>query len=317
MGETIRDLSGYVTLTATESLRNLVRHALAEDIGAGDWTTAWTVPVDALGRGRIVAKEPLVVAGTEAAVEVFHALAPELVTEVLVPDGERVEEGGEVIRVEGMLSPILSAERTALNFLGPLSGIATLTRRFVDAVEGTGARIVDTRKTRPGWRLLEKAAVRAGGGANHRTGLFDMVLIKENHIEASGGLGRAVAGVHRRNEEGLLVEVEVRTLDELDEALAAGVERVLLDNMEVATLREAVRRRDRVGARTDAAPSDAPRKAEPPPAPAGRCQLEASGNVELSTVRSIAETGVDLVSVGALTHSAPVADLSLRVERLS
>jgi len=296
----MRDLSGYVTLTAEESLRNLVRHALAEDIGAGDWTTAWTVPVDALGRGRVVAKEPLVVAGTGAVVEVFRALAPELSVDVRVSDGERVEAGAEVVRVAGPLSPILSGERTALNFLGPLSGIATLTRRFVDAVEATGVRVVDTRKTRPGWRLLEKAAVRAGGGANHRMGLFDMVLIKENHIEVAGGLGEAVAAVRARNAEGLRIEVEVRTLDELDEALAEGVERVLLDNMSVETLREAVRRRDRAEG-----------------GGAGRCELEASGNVDLSTLRGIAETGVDLVSVGALTHSAPVADLSLRVERRS
>jgi len=266
----MRDLSGYVTLTAEESLRNLVRHALAEDIGAGDWTTAWTVPVDALGRGRVVAKEPAVVAGTGAVVEVFRALAPELSVDVRVSDG------------------------------GPLSGIATLTRRFVDAVEATGVQVVDTRKTRPGWRLLEKAAVRAGGGANHRMGLFDMVLIKENHIEVAGGLGEAVAAVRARNAEGLRIEVEVRTLDELDEALAEGVERVLLDNMSVETLREAVRRRDRAEG-----------------GGAGRCELEASGNVDLSTLRGIAETGVDLVSVGALTHSAPVADLSLRVERRS
>ena len=189
---------------------------------------------------------------------------------------------------------ILTAERVALNFLGRLSGIATLTRAFVDAVAGTGARIVDTRKTTPGWRTLEKAAVASGGGENHRHGLFDMVLVKDNHLVAAGGIRAAVERIRRANREGIEVEVEVQTLQELEELLPLGVHRVLLDNMGLETLKEAV---DRVRALDERA----------------RPLLEASGNVTLDSVRAVAETGIDLISVGALTHSAPVADISLRI----
>ncbi len=278
----------------TGALDVLVRLALEEDVGEGDWTTRWTVPQARRARAVVVAKAPLVVAGTGAALAVFRAVDPELAVEVVAHDGERVAPGDVVLRLAGAARSILTGERTALNFLGRLSGVATLTRRFVDAVAGTGARIVDTRKTTPGWRALEKAAVRAGGGENHRVGLHDMVLVKENHIAAAGGLEAAVARVEEANERGLPVEVEVRTLDELDRALALGVGRILLDNMPPPTLAEAVARvRER---------------------DAGRPLLEASGNVTLDTVRSVAETGVDIISVGALTHSAPAADLSLRVE---
>jgi nicotinate-nucleotide pyrophosphorylase (carboxylating) len=198
--------------------------------------------------------------------------------------------------VTGRLAPILTGERTALNFLGRLSGIATLTRRFADAVHGTGARILDTRKTTPGWRALEKEAVRAGGGFNHRMGLYDYVLVKDNHVAAAGGVRAAVARVRESPAaKGLAMEVEVTTLAELDEALALRVQRILLDNMSLDAMTEAVRRAHALGS--------------------GRPELEASGNVTLENVRRVAETGVDFISVGALTHSARSVDLSMRVER--
>ncbi|MDT8368446.1 MAG: carboxylating nicotinate-nucleotide diphosphorylase [Longimicrobiales bacterium] len=278
-------------------LDRLVRIALEEDVGCGDVTSEWTLDPGATGHGFIVAKEGVVVAGIEAATRVFEAVDPGLTFEVEAEDGSLVMPGEGIVRIEGSLRSILTAERTALNFLGHLSGIAGLTFAFVEAVRGTGARIVDTRKTTPGMRALEKAAVRAGGATNHRMGLFDMVLIKDNHIAAAGGIGAAIDSVRRRNEGGLGVEVEVRTLTELAEALSRRPDRILLDNMDLATLRAAV---DRVRAE----PSD-----DPP-------ELEASGNVTLDTVRAIAETGVDLISVGAITHSASAADLTLRVPAL-
>lgn len=277
-----------------DALGRLVALALAEDVGNGDWTTRWTVAPEARSGARVVAREELIVAGAEAFRAVFAALDPSVRIDLEVEEGRPAEPGTTVLRLEGPSRSILTGERTALNFLGRLSGVATLTRCFVDAVEGTGARIVDTRKTTPGWRRLEKAAVRAGGGANHRMGLWDMVLIKENHAAAAGGLARAVRAVRVANGPGLAVEVEVGDLDELEVVLPLGVDRVLLDNMTPPMLARAVRRVRGVGA--------------------GRPELEASGNVRLDTVRAIAETGVDLISVGALTHSAPAADLSLLVD---
>lgn len=275
------------------TLERLVAWALAEDVGAGDWTTLWTVPEDRPARARVVAKAPLVVAGVDAAVRVFRRVDPDTGVDVLLPEGAAADAGEAVLRLSGRARSLLTAERTALNFLGRLSGIATLTRSFVRRVEGTGARVVDTRKTTPGWRLLEKAAVRAGGGENHRMGLHDMILIKENHIAAAGGLRTAVERVAGKNRASLPVEVEVGSLEELDEALEVGVDRILLDNMAPGLLSEAVGR---------------VRGRDPRP------ELEASGNVTLDTVRSVAETGVDLISVGALTHSAPSADLSMLLE---
>jgi nicotinate-nucleotide pyrophosphorylase (carboxylating) len=274
-------------------MNELIDLALAEDIGPGDWTTEWTVDPGAPGEAVLVAKEPLVVAGTEVASTVFHRVAADLLVEVVSADGTGVEEEDVVMRVRGPLRGILTGERVALNFLGRLSGIATLTRRYVEAVEGTGARILDTRKTTPGWRMLEKAAVRAGGGENHRVGLYDMVMAKDNHLVAAGGLREAVERIRDGNQSGLEVEVEVDTLEQLDELLPLGVDRILLDNMDTDTLREAVGRIRRLGG--------------------DRPLSEASGNVTLETVRSVAETGVDFISVGALTHSAPRSDLSLRV----
>ena len=264
--------------------------ALAEDVGDGDWTTEWTVSGSSRARAEVVAKQDLVVSGTEVAARVFAAVEAELSVDVRVQEGARAEPGDVVLAVEGPTRGILTAERCALNFLGRLSGIATLTERYVRRVEGTGARVVDTRKTTPGWRVLEKAAVRAGGGANHRMGLYDMILIKDNHIAAAGGIGAAVARVRERPDR-LPIEVEVRTLEELAEVIPLEVDRVLLDNMSVELLAEAVRRTHE--------------------AAVPRPELEASGNVTLDNVRTVAETGVDLISVGALTHSAAAADLSL------
>jgi nicotinate-nucleotide pyrophosphorylase (carboxylating) len=279
------------------SLRDLVARALAEDIGPGDVTSAAVVPEDALGRARIVQKEPGVVFGLEAAAEAFRqAGAGEL--QRLVAEGEwHTFAPAEVATVEGPARALLAAERTALNLLAHLSGIATLTARFVRQVEGTGATILDTRKTTPGLRELEKAAVAAGGGTNHRMGLHDAVLIKENHAALAGGLAEAVRRA-RDAQPHLLVEVECRDDDEVAAALAAGAERLLLDNMSPSELREAVAARDAA--------------AEP-----GRpVWLEASGGVTLQNVRDIAATGVDFISVGALTHSAPALDLSMLLEPL-
>ena len=274
-------------------LDDLVRAALAEDIGDGDVTTLWTVPADRTARARIVAKAPGIIAGVEPLRAVFRILDPDLRVDVQRGDGARVEHGDVICTLAGAARSVLTGERTALNFLQRLSGIATLTRRYVDAVAGTRARILDTRKTTPGLRLLEKAAVAAGGGENHRVGLFDMVLIKENHIAAAGGIAAAVERVRHANDRGLVVEIEVRDLAELDAALAAGVHRVLLDNMPLDAMRAAVQRA-----------AAAPRSVE----------LEASGTMSLERVADVAATGVDYISVGALTHSAPVLDLSLLID---
>ncbi len=271
----------------------LIQLALEEDVGDGDRTTEWTVPATRCSEAVITAKQPLVVAGIDCVRDVYRALGAEVEVEVAAEDGQQVDAGHVLARIHGRTRPILIGERTALNFLGRLSGIATLTRRFVDAVAGTNARVIDTRKTTPGWRLLEKSAVRAGGGVNHRIGLFDMVLIKDNHIDAGGGVAAATRAALEHNHLGLAVEVEVRDLDELAVVLELGVDRVLLDNMTTDQLRQAVRQTHVLG---DGAP-----------------ELEASGNVTLATVRAVAETGVDFISVGALTHSAPNADVSMKV----
>lgn len=276
------------------SLEELVAAALAEDVGTGDVTTRWTVPEGARGTARVVAREAGVLAGREAFAETFRQLDPELRIAWRASDGDRLDAGDEVVGLEGPLAPLLTGERTALEFLGRLSGIATLTARYVEALEGLPCRVTDTRKTTPGWRRLEKAATAAGGAANHRMGLWDMALVKENHVRAAGGMAAAAgAALREARGTGLRVEVEVRDLDELEEALAASPDRILLDNMEPEDLRRAVRR-----ARSSGRPPT----------------LEASGGVTLATVRAVAETGVDLVSVGALTHSAPSLDLSLLVE---
>jgi nicotinate-nucleotide pyrophosphorylase (carboxylating) len=279
----------------TADIEVLVRAALAEDVGEGDFSTAWTVPADRRGTATIRAKAAGVVAGTGVARAVFAEVDPAVEVEVVAADAVAVAPGEVVVRLAGPARAILTGERVALNFLQRLSGIATLTQRYVEAVAGTGARILDTRKTTPGLRALEKAAVRAGGGHNHRFGLFDMVMIKENHIAAAGGIAAAVEAVRSSNDRGLGVEVEVTDRDELREALAAGVDRVLLDNMTAPELSAAV---EMVRA------YDGPRP-----------ETEASGGVSLDTVRAIASTGVDFISVGALTHSAAALDLSLLIDR--
>lgn len=273
----------------------LVDAALAEDLGDGDRTTEWTVPAGARGGARVLARAAGVVAGTLAAARTFERVNAELVLAWRVADGERVVPGSELLRVEGSLASILAAERTALNFLGRLSGIATLAARFVEAVRGTRCRIADTRKTTPGWRALEKGAAAAGGAVNHRMGLYDMVLIKENHVRAAGGLRPALrAALAGARPAGLAVEVEVRTLDELRAALEEAPDRILLDNLPPEELREAVRRAGRAGS--------------------SRPLLEASGGITLETAGEMARTGVDLISVGAITHSAPALDLTLLVD---
>ncbi len=282
----------------SESELALIEAALAEDIGEADWTTRWTISGEVRGSARIVARATGVISGTRPAEEVFRKLDSEVLLDWRRVDGQQVQADSVVAELSGRLHAILTAERTALNFLGHLSGVATLTSRYVRAVEGTGCLVVDTRKTTPGWRRLEKEAVAAGGGQNHRSGLYDMVLLKENHLRHAGGVGPALDRVSERaRAAGLEVEVEVTDLAELKTALErppdVRPDRILLDNMTVGMLREAVRTVREVD----------------PPVPL----LEASGGVTLESVRSIADTGVDLVSVGALTHSAATLDLSLLV----
>ncbi len=270
-----------------------VTHALAEDVGQGDITSLWTIPVQACAKGRFLSKAEGIVAGLIVVEAVFVILDPKLAFEAAVQDGQPIYPGQVLGEVRGCTRSILTAERTALNFLQRMSGIATLTRRYVEAVRGTKAVILDTRKTAPGLRLLDKWAVRLGGGQNHRLSLYDMVLIKDNHIAAAGGITEAV----RRVREGITkhgpriaIEVEVKTLAELEEALSLGLDRIMLDNMTGQEMREAVK------------------------ISAGRVPLEASGGINLETVREIAETGVDYISVGALTHSVPALDISLEFE---
>ncbi|HTL97941.1 MAG TPA: carboxylating nicotinate-nucleotide diphosphorylase [Holophagaceae bacterium] len=275
-----------------ESYRDQLRAFLREDWGTQDWTTA-AVP-DRLMRGRVRAKAPLVLAGLPIAAEVLRIVDPEIGVAFMAKDGERVEAGRDVMVLKGSSHGILLAERVMLNLLQRLSGTATLTRAFVDAVAGTKARILDTRKTTPGLKLLEKYAVRCGGGVNLRFGLGDGVLIKENHIAAAGGIAQAVEAARRVAPNLVRLEVEAETIDQLLQCLAINeVDGVLLDNMDLDGLREAVRARN-----------DARRK----------LFLEASGNMTLERARPVAETGVDFLSVGALTHSAPSADLSLRLD---
>jgi nicotinate-nucleotide pyrophosphorylase (carboxylating) len=273
---------------ATDTLERAVLAALAEDLGAGDVTTEATVPEHAVGTGELLLKESGVVCGLRVAESTFRALDPEIRFEALTSDGKTVSEPPSIVaRVTGSERAILTGERVALNFLGRLSGIATLTRRYVDAIDGTGVVVLDTRKTTPGLRALEKHAVACGGGHNHRFGLDDAVLIKDNHLRAAGSITEAVRLVRVTTD--LPIEVECETRAQVGEALELGVDAILLDNMTLAELREAVS------------------------LTAGRARLEASGGVNLDTIRAIAETGVDEISVGALTHSARSLDVSLEL----
>jgi nicotinate-nucleotide pyrophosphorylase (carboxylating) len=277
----------------SDGLTALVELALEEDVGSGDVTTLATVDELARGRALIVQKAAGVIHGLAAAETAFELLDPQARSERLVAEGVWREDGGPVLAVEGRTRALLSAERTALNFLAHLSGVATIAARAARTVEGTGATVLDTRKTIPGLRALEKAAVRAGGASNHRAGLYDAILIKENHIAAAGGIAQAVARA-REAAPALAgtLEVEVRDPEEIEQALTAGVGRLLLDNMDEAQLRAAILQ---VG---------------------GRAELEASGGVTLRTLRACAETGVDWISMGVLTQSAPALDLSLKLEAL-
>jgi nicotinate-nucleotide pyrophosphorylase (carboxylating) len=270
-------------------VKELIAAALAEDVGPGDLTVAAVVPAGARARAVISQKEPGVISGLEVAQEVFRQVDHGLSFQALAPVGEW-REGGEVAAVEGPAGSILTGERTALNFLGRLSGVATATARYARAVDGTGARILDTRKTTPGLRALEKQAVLDGGGVSHRGGLYDAILVKENHAALAGGIVPAARAALAASGGAAFVELEVESLEELDQALAEGVDRILLDNMDPEQLREAVVRTG------------------------GRATLEASGGITLDTIRAVAETGVDFISVGALTHSARALDLSLLLD---
>ena len=279
-------------MPSDRELLEAVRVALAEDLGPGDVTTAATVSSAERGRAVIRQKAAGVIYGLDAAELAFRSLAPGAAFEREVPEGRWRAAGGEVLEVRATLPALLSAERTALNFLGHLSGIATLAARAARAVQGTRATVLDTRKTTPGLRALEKAAVRAGGAANHRAGLYDAILIKDNHIAAAGGIAEAVALARASAPElADTLEVEVRNPREIDEALAAGAPRLLLDNMDDEELRAAVAQ------------------------VAGRAKLEASGSVTLERLPAIAATGVDWISMGSLTHSAPALDVSMTLER--
>jgi nicotinate-nucleotide pyrophosphorylase (carboxylating) len=275
-----------MTLVQTANIRSCLEAALEEDIGSRDVTTELIVPDGATLRGQIVAKSPGVIAGLDLAEQVFHLLDKRIEFDAKVDEGRHVEAGTVLAEVCGAARPLLTGERTALNFLNRMSGIATLTRRFVDAVAHTRAVILDTRKTAPGLRALDKLAVLRGGGQNHRMGLYDMILIKDNHIDFAGSIEAAIQRA-RAAENELEIEVEVRTLAEVHAALELGIKRILLDNMSVKMMRETVELNS------------------------NRARLEASGNITLDNVAEIAETGVDYISVGALTHSAPAFDASL------
>ena len=285
----------------------LVKWALSEDVGSGDITTLNTLPSGVGAKAAIVAKQPGVVAGVEVARLTFRELDPALKFDILAPDGTQVEAGAAIVRVFGPAGSLLTGERTALNFLQRMSGVATLTRRYVDAVQGTGVVILDTRKTTPGLRYLEKYAVKMGGGDNHRFALWDMYLVKDNHIRAAGGLTAAIDRIQRTRQD-VPLEVEVESLVQLREALRPEVDRVLVDNRPVDEVKLAVAEVDKWF------------KAHPPESRRVRKdarrwpEVEVSGGITLETVRAYAETGVDYISVGALTHSAPALNLSLEIE---
>jgi nicotinate-nucleotide pyrophosphorylase (carboxylating) len=277
---------------SVQYVRGLVSRALAEDLGKGDLTTSLTVPATAKARGTFYSKQPLVVAGLPVAEEAFRMLEPDYEWSPVVSDGTKVPAGAPLASVEGKASTLLSGERVALNFLQRLTGIATLTRKFKDLLAGLKAELLDTRKTTPGLRIIEKYAVRMGGGTNHRLGLDDGILIKNNHIAIAGGVRAAVDGVRQGRPAEMPIEVEVRTRQELDEAIESGADIALLDNMTPEEVAECVG------------------------IARGRLLLEVSGGVGLENIRTYAKTGVDRISVGALTHSAPAADINFLIEPL-
>ncbi len=272
-------------------LNRLIKASLAEDIGPGDITTESIIPRTAKGHGIIVAKEEMVVAGLFVANKVFRTVGRDIIFEPMVEDGELVDSGTVIARVTGRLSRILTAERVALNFLQRLSGIATLTREFVNRLGDTHVRILDTRKTTPCLRVLEKYAVKAGGGFNHRFGLFDAILIKDNHIDAVGGIREAVTRLRSKKKTASIhIEVETRGLDEVGEAVESGADIIMLDNMDIADIKRAVKK------------------------VAGRARLEVSGGVNIKNISRVARTGIDFISIGAITHSVRAKDISLKIE---
>ena len=272
-------------------INNLLDIAFAEDIGDGDHTTLCSIPDNAVGKASLIIKETGIVAGIDMAVKVFHKLDSQLEVEVLIKEGSRVKPGDVVFTVEGKVQSILQAERIMLNIMQRMSGIATATNKYVSLIEGTGAKVLDTRKTTPGMRMLEKHAVTFGGGENHRVGLFDMILLKDNHIDFAGGIENAIIGARNYLEEknkSLKIEIEVRDMDELKEVLrVGGVDRVMLDNFTPEETKKAVKLVD------------------------GHIEVESSGGITSKTIRSYAEAGVDYISVGALTHSVKGLDMSL------
>ncbi len=279
----------------SELSRQLVDMALKEDIDEGDFSTLWSVPEEHTSLARIIARAGGIIAGLPVVKHILNQFDPPPEVLSFLPDGQTIAAGQVVAEIRGMTRHLLSMERTVLNFMQRLSGVATLSHRFVESVEGTGTRVLDTRKTTPGFRELEKFAVKVGGAHNHRHGLYDYVMLKENHIEAAGGITAAVKVVARNNKNKLPVEVETRTIDEVHEAVAAGVDRIMLDNMTVEQMTRAVRIiRENSGEHCP--------------------EIEASGDINLRTIREVAGTGVDFISVGALTHSAGILNLTMIIE---
>jgi nicotinate-nucleotide pyrophosphorylase (carboxylating) len=272
-----------------DMVEQIISLALFEDSGLGDITSENILPLSRQGTGVIIAKQDCILAGTRVAQKTFHMLDPDMDIQVMYTDGDAVQTGNAVLEVKGDLLCLLKAERVALNFLQRLSGIATLTRTYVDALKDSRVRLTDTRKTTPGWRLLEKQAVRAGGGTNHRFSLFDGILIKDNHIAVAGGIASAVEAVQKQASHLMKIEVEVSDMDQVKQALSAGADVIMLDNMSCAAMKQAVGFIN------------------------GRALVEASGNVCLETLNDIAAAGVDLISCGALTHQAQAVDLSMQI----
>ena len=274
-------------------IKEIIRRALDEDIQTGDVTTQAVIPDSVLGKGKFLVKANGVIAGLNVAKNVFEMIDDNIRYKILIPDGKKVKAGDIVAEVEGKASSILTAERSALNFLQRMSGIATLTNSFVEKIKNTKASILDTRKTVPGMRLLDKEAVRLGGGKNHRIGLFDMFLIKDNHIEIAGSITNAVnacRSFHQKKNLNLRIEVETKNLEEVKEVLACDVDIIMLDNFKTEMMKKAVALIN------------------------GKCLIEASGNINVDNVKEVAETGVDYISIGALTHSVKALDISLEVE---
>ena len=278
--------------TVDELIDSLIDLAFAEDIGDGDHTTLCCIPADAMGKSRLLIKEAGVLAGVEVAKEIFHRFDPTMKVEVLIEDGTEVKPGDVAMVVEGKIQSLLQTERLMLNVMQRMSGIATMTRRYVKQLEGTRTRVLDTRKTTPGLRMLEKAAVKIGGGLNHRIGLFDMILLKDNHVDFAGGIDKAIQRAKeycQAKGKDLKIEIEVRNFDELNQVLAiGGVDRIMLDNFTPENTRKAVE------------------------IIAGRYETESSGGITFDTLRDYAECGVDFISVGALTHSVKGLDMSFK-----